>query len=100
MEPRWDQARCATGEPSIVHLFFSDDPLDIEDAKLLCGPCPLRIECLRGAVERQEPAGVWGGHLFERGRAVAEPQPRGRPPKDFIRRQDEVERELAALGIG
>jgi WhiB family transcriptional regulator, redox-sensing transcriptional regulator len=100
METRWEEARCATGEPRVWKLFFSDDPLDIEDAKILCRECPLRVECLRGAVDREEPAGVWGGHLFERGRAVAEPQPRGRPPKEFLRRQVEVERELAALGIG
>lgn len=99
MEQRWSQARCATDDRRVVALFFSDDALDIEDAKLVCAPCPLRVECLKGAAERQEPAGVWGGHLFERGKAVAEAQPRGRPPKDFIRRQVEVERELAALGI-
>lgn len=99
METSWNQARCATGDRRVVSLFFSDDSLDIEDAKLICAPCPLRVECLRGAVERQEPAGVWGGHLFERGRAVADPQPRGRPPREFLERQVAVERELAALGI-
>jgi len=51
-------------------LWFSDSPAQLELAKSLCGDCPLRVECLAGAVERNEPWGVWGGEIFERGAVV------------------------------
>lgn len=59
-------------------LWFSDSPAELELAKSLCGDCPLRVECLAGAVERAEPWGVWGGEIFRawRGRpAQAAPWP-------------------------
>ena len=62
-------------------LFFAESPSDIELAKLICGPCPLREECLAGALERREPHGVWGGQLFIAGDIVARKRPRGRPRK-------------------
>ena len=62
-------------------LWFSDSPAQLELAKSLCGDCPLRVECLAGAVERNEPWGVWGGEIFERGAVVPRKRPRGRPRK-------------------
>lgn len=63
-------------------LFFAEAPEVLEDAKLVCARCPLRQECLQGAVERQEPHGVWGGQIFVDGVIVARKRPRGRPRKD------------------
>lgn len=62
-------------------LFFAAEPLEIELAKQVCADCPLRVECLSGAVERAEPHGVWGGELFLDGVVVARKRPRGRPRK-------------------
>ena len=31
------------------------------DAKAACALCPVRTDCLRLAVERNEPVGIWGG---------------------------------------
>ncbi|PZM97209.1 MAG: transcription factor WhiB [Actinobacteria bacterium] len=62
-------------------LWFSDSPAELELAKALCGECPLRAECLAGAVQRAEPWGVWGGEIFERGVVVPRKRPRGRPRK-------------------
>ena len=42
-------------------------PEDVELAKALCADCPMRVECLAGALERHEPWGVWGGEIFEKG---------------------------------
>lgn len=64
-----------------AELWFADRPSDIEFAKSLCGTCPLRTECLAGAIERQEPWGVWGGELFEQGVVIPRKRPRGRPRK-------------------
>src|ERR671938_1911508 len=67
-------------------LWFSDAPAQLELAKSLCGDCPLRVECLAGAVERSEPWGVWGGEIFERGAVVPRKRPRGRPSKADLAR--------------
>jgi WhiB family redox-sensing transcriptional regulator len=59
--------------------FFSEEKTVIEQAKRLCAPCPVRNECLKGALSRQEPCGVWGGELFHEGRVIAERRGVGRP---------------------
>ena len=73
--------RCADGNGTLTHLFFSDIPLDTARAKAICSKCRLAEDCLSGAIERAEPWGVWGGELVENGRIVAHKRPRGRPPK-------------------
>ena len=73
--------RCADGNGTLTHLFFSDTPLDIARAKVICSKCALAGTCRDGAVERAEPWGVWGGELIENGRIVLNKRPRGRPPK-------------------
>ena len=73
--------RCADGNGTLTHLFFSDIPLDIARAKAICGKCALAATCRDGAIERAEPWGVWGGELIENGRIVVNKRPRGRPPK-------------------
>ncbi|MPV36389.1 WhiB family transcriptional regulator [Georgenia subflava] len=62
-------------------LWFSEHTVHVERAKSLCGSCPLRAECLAGAVERAEPWGVWGGQVFVDGVIVARKRGRGRPRK-------------------
>ena len=70
---------CWTADPD---LWFAESPSDVEDAKALCVPCPLREACLAGALERREPWGVWGGQLVVSGVVVPRKRPRGRPRKD------------------
>jgi WhiB family redox-sensing transcriptional regulator len=60
VQPRTPNPLCAA-EPD---LFFSDDPGDIAAAKSACAECPSRLPCLRGAIERSETYGVWGGGDF------------------------------------
>jgi WhiB family redox-sensing transcriptional regulator len=62
-------------------LWFAESPADVESAKALCAPCPLRAQCLEGALSRREPWGVWGGQLVVAGEVVARKRPRGRPRK-------------------
>ena len=69
---------CRTFDPD---LWFAESPAELELAKSLCAECPLRVECLAGALERAEPWGVWGGEIFERGAVIARKRPRGRPRK-------------------
>ena len=74
-------ARCADGHGTLSALFFSDNVVDIARAKAMCGLCPLQADCLAGALEREEPWGVWGGELLSGGRIIANKRPCGRPPK-------------------
>jgi len=62
-------------------LYFSESPRELEKAKVLCRPCPLRASCLAGAKERREPWGVWGGEVFVDGHPVPYKRARGRPRK-------------------
>ena len=72
---------CWTASPD---LWFAERPDDVEAAKALCLPCPLRATCLAGALERREPWGVWGGQLVVQGVVLARKRPRGRPRKDAV----------------
>ena len=67
-------------------LWFAESPAELERAKELCGDCPVRATCLAGALEREEPWGVWGGEIFERGVVVPRKRPRGRPSKADLAR--------------
>lgn len=67
---------CHNSDPE---LFFSEEKASIERAKSLCAPCPVRAECLKGALSREEPCGVWGGELFFDGEVIAERRGVGRP---------------------
>jgi len=64
-----------------AELFFAESPADLELAKTLCHTCPVRTECLAGALERREPWGVWGGEIFLQGVVIPRKRPRGRPRK-------------------
>jgi WhiB family redox-sensing transcriptional regulator len=75
-------AKCNDGASTLVGLFFSDQIQDIARAKAICATCPVREPCFQGALERREPWGVWGGHLFLNGKVLAHKRPRGRPPKN------------------
>ncbi len=80
--PQWDAARCRQATDAPIHLFFSDDIADINQAKRICSACPMAVPCVQGALDRHEPCGVWGGYLFANGQIVAHKRPRGRPPKN------------------
>ena len=74
---------CRSGD---ADLWFAEAPAELERAKALCGGCPVRAACLAGALEREEPWGVWGGEIFQRGVVVPRKRPRGRPSKADLAR--------------
>jgi WhiB family redox-sensing transcriptional regulator len=85
VEPLGDQVEsmvpCRVND---AELWFAESPLDVEQAKALCRDCPIRPECLAGALERREPWGVWGGELFLAGVVIPRKRPRGRPRKNDV----------------
>ena len=78
--PHAGEARlpCQEEDPA---LWFSTAPAELNLAKAFCHGCRNRHPCLAGALERAEPAGVWGGEIFEQGRIIEFKRPRGRPRK-------------------
>lgn len=76
-----DTVPCLEHDPD---LWFADRPAELDRAKALCGPCPIRSACLAGAVDRREPFGVWGGQIFDGGQILTHKRPPGRPRKDSI----------------
>jgi len=74
---------CRSGD---ADLWFAESPAELERAKALCSGCPVRVACLTGALQREEPWGVWGGEIFERGVVVPRKRPRGRPSKADLAR--------------
>ena len=74
---------CRSGD---ADLWFAEAPKELERAKELCAACPIKAECLAGALERAEPWGVWGGEIFERGTVIPRKRPRGRPSKADLAR--------------
>ena len=76
-----DLIPCRTHDPE---LWFAEHTAQVEQAKALCRTCPIRDACLAGAIEREEPWGVWGGEVFVGGQVVATKRGRGRPRKDTV----------------
>ncbi|MFT6293519.1 MAG: WhiB family redox-sensing transcriptional regulator [Ilumatobacter sp.] len=73
-------ARCGDGCGTLSYLFFSEDDHELARAKAICRPCGLKDACLSGAIDREEPYGVWGGKLVLDGVPVEVKRKRGRPP--------------------
>jgi WhiB family redox-sensing transcriptional regulator len=56
----WDRALCSGADPG---WFFpgESEPNAYEMARQYCQRCPVRIECLKDAVEYGSGFGMWGG---------------------------------------
>jgi WhiB family redox-sensing transcriptional regulator len=91
-------ARCYDPTWTNAALFFSEQPIDIARAKVICVGCELRQQCLVGALERREPVGVWGGECFFNGRVVETRRGRGRPRKHPLAASIEVLDEVPTPG--
>ena len=65
MKSTWrDQSACRGLDPEI---FYPPSDEEAEEAKAVCGICPVRQMCLEHALAFRERDGVWGG-LTERER--------------------------------
>ena len=78
------RARCRDVDPELFFPVGTTGPAEaqVQSAKAICALCPVAEPCFQGALERREPWGVWGGHLFANGKVLAQKRKRGRPPKN------------------
>ena len=58
-------AKCAETEPELFYP-ASNAKIQYEEAATVCFTCPAKDACLKGARDRGEPWGVWGGVNFEK----------------------------------
>lgn len=63
---------CRSSDPD---LWFSSVRSELSTAIALCRICSHLHQCLTGALDRQEAAGIWGGgrHIVEGGKIAALP---------------------------
>lgn len=63
MENWRDRAVCRTEDPDLFFPIGNSGPalLQTEQAKAVCGECPVSGECLRWALDAGDCLGVWGG---------------------------------------
>lgn len=71
--PRFDSAKCAEIEDK--DLFFPDNRTQqaerLHQLKAICASCIHEKECLKYALEKQIPDGIWGGSTPEDRNAIA-----------------------------
>lgn len=77
LAPVYDEGLpCHAVDPEI---FFSESMEATAQAQAVCATCPMARACLEGALSRNEPWGVWGGAIIEKGEVVAVRRIAGRP---------------------
>lgn len=61
-EEEIEQARCRSHRALFQKTYDAGQSSpEVVQAKRICRSCPVWLACLRSALEREEPAGVWGG---------------------------------------
>ncbi|MFI5966818.1 WhiB family transcriptional regulator [Streptomyces asoensis] len=58
-----EHAACRHEDPDLFFPIGTSGPalLQVEQAKAVCGRCPVREACLDWAMETDQTLGVWGG---------------------------------------
>lgn len=66
------QASCRMTDPELFFPNGTSGPtlLQIEQAKRVCGGCPVSLDCLAWAIDTGQDAGIWGGLTEDERRAV------------------------------
>ncbi|MGV8847698.1 WhiB family transcriptional regulator [Tessaracoccus sp.] len=63
--PRWlDLGDALTPCRSNPAVFFPENQKELAQAQALCAICDHKVDCLTGALQRNEQSGVWGMVLF------------------------------------
>lgn len=73
MDENWRMsAACRDEDPDLFFPIGSTGPalVQAEEAKAVCGRCPVREQCLRWALDNSQDSGVWGGMAEDERRAL------------------------------
>lgn len=101
------QAACLDEDPELFHPVGTSGPAvaQVQQAKTICGRCPVRLQCLTEAMETGA-SGVWGGLseverrlLKRRGRTRAPGANRNLVPVQIVRQRLDQYLNLAADGL-
>ena len=76
-------AVCRDEDPELFFPIGNTGPslLQIEEAKAVCGRCPVMEQCLRWALDTTQESGVWGGMSEDERRALKRRRARRRQLK-------------------
>ena len=78
--PDFGDGKCR--DTILPDLFFPEgaevnhDPAQVALIQEICCACPVQVECLRFALENDEPHGYWGGFSPEQRRKMSPPETR------------------------
>lgn len=56
-----ESAACITSDPEILKSFYGETEEEVALAKSICDTCPVKLSCLKAALDSEERFGVWGG---------------------------------------
>lgn len=71
--PSWEEASlCRETDPE---AFFPEKGESALSAKRICNQCPVKSQCLKHALDEDEPFGVWGGMTTRERRLLKRQQP-------------------------
>lgn len=66
-----NEARCFGMDPArFFPLRGRGTPGAVAEAKSVCAPCTVRVECLEFALEANERRGIWGGYTPQERREI------------------------------
>jgi WhiB family redox-sensing transcriptional regulator len=75
-----DRAACRDEDPELFFPISMTGPgrAQAEEAKAVCGRCPVRQECLEYALATGQESGIWGGLTEDERRALRRARGRSR----------------------
>lgn len=65
-------------------LFFVDVGESAQPAKIICSTCPVKVPCLRYAIENREWDGIWGGTNEKERRPLIKAYEAGTPVEQLV----------------
>lgn len=81
-EQGWKLEAACLVEPK--DLFYPDRGQSAQPAKIICSTCPVRVQCLRYAIEGREWWGIWGGTNEKERRPLIEAYEAGTPAEELV----------------
>jgi WhiB family redox-sensing transcriptional regulator len=66
-------ALCREEDPELFFPIGTTGPIferQVQEAKRVCGACPVQHDCLQWAMETAQDAGIWGGLTEDERRAL------------------------------